>query len=183
MPTISQLGRCYMNRKVEMKFSVVSNATPLIALLSLNQLDLLNKLFDKTYITKQVYEEVVGIAQDRAGANELRKKMQEGKISIYDISDYRFVEMMLGRLHRGELSVMVAAKELEISFVLMDDASARKTAESFSLAPIGTVGILKMAKIKELIPEIKPLLDKLIENNFRISLKLYNDILKDVNEL
>ena len=78
---------------------------------------------------------------------------------------------------------MVAAKELGIRFVLMDDASARKTAESFSLVPIGTVGILKMAKMKGFIPEIKPLLDRLIENNFRMSLKLYNEILKDVDEL
>lgn len=172
-----------MNRKIEMKISVVSNATPLIALIFLNQLDLLNMLFDKTYIPKQVYEEVVGLDQNRAGAKELIKKIQEGGIFIYDIIDHRFVEMMLGRLHRGELSVVVAAKELGINYVLMDDASARKTAESFSLMPIGTVGILKMAKIKGLIPEIKPLLDKLIENNFRISLKLYNEILKDVSEL
>lgn len=172
-----------MKRKIKMKVSVVSNATPLIALISLNQLDLLNMLFDKIYIPKQVYEEVVGPDENRIGLKELKKKIQEGEILIYDIRDFKFVEMMLGRLHRGELSVMVAAKELGINYVLMDDASARKTAESFSLAPIGTVGIFKLAKVKRLIPEIKPLLDKLIENNFRISLKLYNDILKDVNEL
>lgn len=172
-----------MNRKIETKVSVISNATPLIALIFLNQLDLLNRLFDKTYIPRQGYEEVVGLDENRAGVKELRQKIQAGEIFIYDISDHRLVEMMLGRLHRGELSVMMAAKELGISLVLMDDASARKTAESFSLAPIGTVGILKMAKLKGLISEIKPLLDKLIENNFRISLKLYNEILKDVSEL
>lgn len=172
-----------MNHQIEMKVSVVSNATPLIALIFLDQLDLLAMLFDKTYLPKQVYEEVVGPDQNRDGAKELKKKIQEREIFIYDICDHRFVEMMLGRLHRGELSVMVAAKELGISFVLMDDASARKTAESFFLTPIGTVGVLKMAKIKGLIPEIKPLLDRLIENNFRISLKLYNEILKDVGEL
>lgn len=47
----------------------------------------------------------------------------------------------------------------------------------------GIVGILKLAKIKGLIPEIKPFLDKLIDNNFRISLKLYNEILRETNEL
>jgi len=172
-----------MKRKIEMKVSIVSNATPLIALVSLNQLNLLNMLFDKIYIPKQVYEEVVGSDENRIGSKELKKKIQEGELLRYDIRDYKFVEMMLGRLHRGELAVMVAAKELRINYVLMDDASARKTAESFSLVPIGTVGILKLAKIKGLIPEIKLLLDKLIENNFRISLRLYNDILKDVNEL
>lgn len=166
-----------------MRVSVVTNSTPIIGLASLGQLDLLNKLFEKVYITKYVYDEVAGAAGNRIGADELRKQINEGSIIQYDILDNKFVELMFGRLHRGELSVMVAAKELGISYILMDDASARKTAESFSLVPIGTVGILKLAKMKGLIPEVKPLLDKLIDNNFRISLKLYNEILKDVNEL
>ena len=89
-----------MNRKIEMKASVISNATPLIALIFLNKLDLLNMLFDKAYIPIQVYEEVVGLDQNRAGVKELRKKIQEGEILIYDIIDHRFVEMMLGRLQR-----------------------------------------------------------------------------------
>jgi predicted nucleic acid-binding protein len=106
-----------MKRKIEMKVSIVSNATPLIALVSLNQLNLLNMLFDKIYIPKQVYEEVVGSDENRIGSKELKKKIQEGELLRYDIRDYKFVEMMLGRLHRGELAVMVAAKELRINYV------------------------------------------------------------------
>jgi len=134
-------------------------------------------------VTRQVYDEVIGDTGNRIGANELKKRVQEGFIVQYNILDNKFIELMYGRLHRGELSVMVAAKELGIRYVLMDDASARKTAESFSLVPIGTVGMIKLAKIKGLIHEVKPLLDKLIDNNFRISLKLYNEVLKSVNEL
>lgn len=166
-----------------MKVTVVSNSTPIISLASLSQLSLLQKLFEKVYVTSQVYVEVVGEVESRIGTGELKKQIHEGAIILYDILDNKFVELMYGRLHKGELSVMVAAKELGISYVLMDDASARKTAESFSLVPIGTVGILKLAKMKGLIPELKPLIDKLIDNNFRISLKLYNEILKDINEL
>jgi len=40
-----------------MKVSVVSNSTPIIGLASLNQLDLLNQLFDKVYVTRQVFDE------------------------------------------------------------------------------------------------------------------------------
>lgn len=166
-----------------MRVSVVTNSTPIIGLASLDQLDLLSKLFEKVYVTRQVYNEVTEDTGSWIGTDELKKQIHEGFIILYDILDNKFVELMFGRLHRGELSVMVAAKELGINYVLMDDASARKTAESFSLLPIGTVGILKLAKMKGLIPEVKPLLDKLIDNNFRISLKLYNEILKDVNEL
>ena len=51
--------------------------------------------------------------------------------------------------------MIVAAKELGTSYVLMDDASARKTAESFSLMPIGTIGILKLSKIEGYITSIR----------------------------
>lgn len=166
-----------------MKVSVITNSTPIIAMAYLEQLDLLSKLFDKVYVTRQVYDEVITDSINRIGANELIRQVQEGFIIQYDILDKKFVELMYGRLHKGELSVMVAAKELGISYVLMDDGAARKTAESFNLVPIGTIGILKLAKTKKFISELKPLLNKLIDNNFRISLKLYNEILKDVSEL
>lgn len=166
-----------------MKVSVITNSTPIISLASLDQIDLLSKLFEKVYVTQQVYDEVVGDVENRVGADELKRQIKMSFIILYDILDKKFVEIMYGRLHGGELSVIVAAKELGTSYVLMDDASARKTAESFSLMPIGTIGILKLAKIEGYIMEIKPLMDKLIESDFRISLKLYNETLKDVNEL
>ena len=166
-----------------MRVSVVTNSTPIIALAYLQQIELLNNLFDKVYVTQQVYDEIVENDETRVGAGELKKRVQEGFIVLYNITDKKFIDLMHGRLHSGELSVMVAAKELNINYVLMDDAFARKTAESFSLIPIGTVGILKLAKIIGLLTEVKSSLNKLIENNFRISLKLYNEVLKDVNEL
>ena len=58
-----------------MKVTAVSNSTPIIGLASLNQLDLLNQLFGKVYVTRQVYNEVVGAAGSKCGANELRKQI------------------------------------------------------------------------------------------------------------
>jgi len=166
-----------------MRVPAVTNSTPIIALAFLDQLDLLGKLFEKVYVPRQVYNEVAADTENRIGADGLKKQIHEDRIVLYDIMDNNFVELMVGRLHKGELSVMIAAKELGITYVLMDDVSARKIAESYSLVPIGTVGILKLAKMKGLLSEVKSLLDKLVDNNFRISLKLYNEILKDVNEL
>jgi len=37
----------------------------------------------------------------------------------------------------------------------------------------GTVGILKLAKVKGYLDQLRPLLDRLIDNNFRIAQKLY----------
>ena len=165
-----------------MEISVVSNATPIIELAFLGKLDLLNKLFEKVYTTKQVYKEVTAGSNKKIGNTELNECIKQGSILLYDIINPQFIDLMYGRLHKGELSVIIAAKELELDYVLMDDASGRKMAEETNLIPIGTLGILKLAKIQGYLPKIKPFMDKLIENNFRISLKLYNEILKDVNE-
>ena len=50
------------------------------------------------------------------------------------------------------------------------------------LKPIGILGILKLAKQKEKINEIKPLLDLLVSKKFRISKKIINELLIEVGE-
>ncbi|MCH5585406.1 DUF3368 domain-containing protein [Shimazuella sp. AN120528] len=78
---------------------------------------------------------------------------------------------------------MVAAKELEIERVILDDQSARKTARTMMLKPIGTVGILVLGKESGFIGKVKPLLDRLIDVNFYLSKQFYTKILRDVGEI
>jgi len=51
------------------------------------------------------------------------------------------------------------------------------------LEPTGLLGILKFAKLSGAIEILKPHLDGLIENNYRICKKLYNGILLEVGEI
>lgn len=53
---------------------------------------------------------------------------------------------------------MIAAKELGIQDVILDDLSARKLAETFLLQPVGTLGMLLLAKEENVLSEIKPYL-------------------------
>jgi predicted nucleic acid-binding protein len=46
----------------------------------------------------------------------------------------------------------------------------------------GTLALLIIAKKAGLVPEVKPVMDKMIEAGFRISVTLYEDILEIVNE-
>ncbi len=46
----------------------------------------------------------------------------------------------------------------------------------------GTIGLLLCAKNAGYIINIKPILDKMIEQKFRISDRLYNEVLELVNE-
>lgn len=86
-------------------------------------------------------------------------------------------------MHRGELEVVVGARELGIKVVILDEKSARNFAEALMLKPIGVLGILKIAKLKNEIENVKAYLDILMQNKFRISEKLYYQILHEVNEI
>lgn len=78
---------------------------------------------------------------------------------------------------------MAAAKELNAQYILIDDKAARVLAEAMLLEPTGLVGLLKLAKLTGKINSLKDCLDRLIENNYRISKKIYNEVLIGVGEI
>ena len=126
----------------------------------------------------------MNIASDQAiGKHELRNAVAKGFIKVHEIKDHEFVLKSYGRLHKGELEVIVGAKELGASIVIIDEKSARNFAEALMLKPLGLLGILKLAKHKEKIKEIKPLIEFLISKRYRISNKMINQLLKEVGEL
>jgi predicted nucleic acid-binding protein len=83
----------------------------------------------------------------------------------------------------GESESVILYKELDADFLLLDDKKARKIAENFDITCIGTLGILSVAKSKELIKDLRPIFLSLLKNNRYYSLKLLNKLLKIHNEL
>ena len=163
---------------------VICNASPVIGLSIIGRLDILWNVFDKCFVPTAVYEEVVlskGIL--RVGAKELQEAVQGGFIKVYAVNNRLLVDQLIGRLHRGELEVVVAAKELGISRVIIDDKSARIFAETMLLKTIGLVGVIRLAKDVGLIERVKPCLDTLVANEYRLSLKIYNEVLKQENKI
>jgi len=75
------------------------------------------------------------------------------------------------------------AKEIGADFLVIDERKARRIAQVNDQKVIGTIGILQKAKDAAIITEIKPLLDKLIEQNIWIDDKLYNAILAKNDEM
>ncbi len=162
----------------------VCNSSPIIGLSIIQKLDLLWKIFDEIYVPREVFKEVTtGNRHRNFGEQELKDAVNYKKILIYEVQNPIIIEAMLGRLHRGELEVIQAAKELDINTVIIDDKAARKRAKDFLLKPIGLIGILQLAKEMGKIPEIKSALDMLIKENYRISKQIYNEILIKYNEI
>ena len=162
---------------------VICNSSPIIGLSAINRLDLLWLLVDRVIIPHGVFEEVVSAENNKTGAEELKKAIEEGYIEIYHVKNRALIDQLYGRLHIGELEVIVSAKELGIGHVIIDDLSARNMANAMCIKTLGIMGILLIAKERGYIEELKIEVDKLIDCGYRISLKLYHEILKKAGEL
>jgi predicted nucleic acid-binding protein len=156
---------------------IVSDAGPLIALAKIERFGLLRELFGKLYIPQAVYDEVVVIGTGRAGANETEQAVGDW-IEVLEVKDLVMVKSLLTKLGKGESEAIALALETKADMVLLDDYKARATAEFMGLNMTGTVGMLSQAQKKGLISDLRSLLDELRAGGFRLSDKVYAEILK-----
>jgi predicted nucleic acid-binding protein len=66
--------------------------------------------------------------------------------------------------------------------IILDDRKAREVAQRLGVAVTGTVGLLLKAKQEGVIPEVRPLLDALDANQFRIGAALRAEALRLAGE-
>jgi predicted nucleic acid-binding protein len=80
-------------------------------------------------------------------------------------------------LHAGEIEAMELALGLQAELIILDERLARKIAKAQGLNIVGTVGILKHARDKGLLTDLKGALDELRSSGIRISNKLCREVL------
>ena len=159
--------------------NIVVNSTPLISLAILNQLGLLQKLFNYVIIPISVYDEVVLHGKDKAGFDAL------SAVDWFHIASALNIGMkqsIMIELDEGEAEVITIAKEQNIPLVCIDEFAGRQYAKLLGLDVIGTLGILLLAKQNGFINELKPLFHNLISNNRHISKALCNQVLRKAGE-
>jgi predicted nucleic acid-binding protein len=156
---------------------IVSNAGPLIALAKIERFELLRELFGKLCIPQAVYDEVVVMGTGKAGANETGQAVGDW-IEVQEVKDLVMVKSLLTKLGKGESEAIALALEMKADLVLLDDYKARATAEFMGLNMTGTVGMLSKAQKEGIISDLRPLLDELRARGFRLSDKVYAEILK-----
>jgi predicted nucleic acid-binding protein len=76
------------------------------------------------------------------------------------------------QIDKGESSAIALALETPESTVILDDYRARKIAEQLGVNYTGTIGVIIRAKIIGVIPAIKPILSKIKETDFRLSVEI-----------
>ena len=156
---------------------IVSNTTPIISLLKLDQLELLQKLYTDIFIPSAVYNEIEA-GKTKGYYKDLSKI---DWIKIADIQDKQAIKYFLD-LDTGEAEAIVLATEIDADLIILDEKLGRFHAKHAGLRVTGTIGILIKAKSEGLISELKPLLDELTDKEVWISEKLKKDILKRIGE-
>ena len=155
---------------------VVSNATPIISLASIGRLSLLTDLFNKVYIPQAVYNEIK--YKKSHGYQEIDNPCFE----IMTIQGNAYLGFLLNELDRGEAEAIFLAKEMAADMLIIDERIGYKIAQSQQLYCIGTLTVLEVAKQKQLIKKVKPLLDEMIQKGRWYSETVYSQFLKQIGE-
>jgi len=165
--------------------AAVVDSAPVILLSGIGQFHLLRERFAELLIVPQVEREVVTEGQGRAGQEELQGAITAGWARLSPVRD----QALLARLRRPTLSpadteVLACAIENGHATVITDDAAVRRVCLEEQLPLAGTVGLLVRARLDGKIHALKPLLDQLIAEGFRLNPagRVYRDALARVGE-
>lgn len=159
---------------------VIVNSTPLIALCHVNQLVVLKQLYGEIIIPKAVYDEI-SVKEDSICKKTVDESLDW--IHVQEIQNHVAKAMFKSQLHEGEVEVMILAMEQQADVVIIDDQNAKKYAKYLKLPVTGTLGVLMKAKQNGYIFELKPILDRMIQNGIYIKESLVEICLKQVGEI
>lgn len=153
---------------------------------------LLKKHLPVEYLTKDVYE-------DDLKTNEVKEELLAGEetgtkesdiinavnewIKVKEVKDKLAVESLKIHIGDGEAASIILYTETNADLLAINDLKARGIANAMGVKIIGTLGILRLAKDRGMLKQVKPLLDELRKVGAYISNVLYNRMLKDVGEM
>ena len=146
-----------------MTVKAVTNSTCLIGLERIERLDILPQVFDTVFAPPAVAKEV------RTSLDWLR---------VRAVANPSVTIALRTQMDEGEAEAIALALELENVLLILDDKKARRVAQQMGMKVIGTVGMLLRAKRQGVIAEVKPILMKLTEANFRISQGIVREALR-----
>ncbi len=165
------------NKAKKKELLVVSNSSNIIALARVCYLDLLEKLFRKIIVPEAVWEEVT--VEGKPGHGKILRAVF---IHVEKVGNERLVALLEEFVDRGEAEAIVLALELNADLLLIDDRDARDLAKKLGLQVMGTLGVLALAKYRELIREAKPIVDELIKSGFWITRRILERFLRELGE-
>ena len=160
---------------------VISDTTPLIALMKASQLDLLQKLFGKVLIPRAVYQE---LTSNEAFQDEADTIKNCSFLEVVAISDSKTVDILRRAtgLDLGESEAIVYADSNSADVLLMDERKGRQIAISMGLPVMGSIGVLSEAHASGLLTAeaFRTAIEKMQNAGIRLSERLIQSVLNEL---
>ena len=163
---------------------VVSDASPLICLSGLRQLDLLRLLYGSVLVPEAVWQEVTRPPSFTAPTTPaaVSDAKAAGWLKVAVATNRPLVTQLETTLDPGEAEAIALAVENKRNLLLIDERDGRQ-ALALGVEITGTLGVLLRAKTTGQIAAIQPLIKQLIQDhNFRLHPSLVERILAEAGE-
>jgi len=152
---------------------IVSDTSPLIILKKSGVIRILEKLFEEIIIGGEV-------------RGELYRKEKEffekvSFIKTVEVKNRDLVRVLATVVDEGEAEVIALALEKKLP-LLIDDLKGRRVTESLEIKYIGTLGVLKIAKTRGIIREVRPVIRKFLEEGYYLDTRLIHKFLEEMSE-
>jgi predicted nucleic acid-binding protein len=140
------------------KTIIIADASCLIALTNINALWILERVYQRVYITQTILSEYELPIPDF--------------IEIKEVNDLNLLRVLNSYLDPGEASALALGIENPESILILDDLKGRKEAQKLKLRFTGTLGVIIRAKKESHITDVLFYINLLRESGFRISEKI-----------
>jgi hypothetical protein len=151
---------------------VVSDTSPLTALLTVGEADLLFRLFGEVIIPKEVQNE---LARSHASLPSW--------IRVEAVKNPAEAARLSQMVDKGEAEAIELAKELHADRLLIDERKGRRLAMQEGVPVIGLLGVVLLAKRQQLIPSARRFLERLDqEAGMYLAAEVRDQALRSVGE-
>lgn len=158
--------------------AVIADTGPVHYLILIEQIALLPALFETIFIPETVRKEM--LAPRTPGVVRQWITTPPGWLQIVPDPLPVSADLPPG-LDEGEWAAVQLALLMETSLLLMDDRAGVAAAINKGLVVTGTLGVLKLAAIRDLV-NIESALDRLLKTNFRYAPSLIQELLDSLKK-
>ena len=135
--------------------TIIADTSCFIILTNIGELALLQKVYGQITTTLEIAAEYGEVLPDW--------------VEIHTVQDQYRQQLLEMQIDRGEASAIALALETSDCTIILDDYKARIIAQRLGINITGTIGVIIRAKLSNIIPSIKPLLEKIKLTDFRLS--------------
>lgn len=159
---------------------VVSDASPLISLAAIQQLDLLRLLYRTVLVPAAVDREITAGDSSLPDITELRAASW---IRVQMVQNHLLVQALSLSLDPGEAEAIALAVEAKADLLLMDERRGRAAGTRLGQHVVGVLGVLMEAKQRGYLSAVRPVLETLTSKaGFRVSEALKERVLAAAGE-